>query len=395
MAIEKGFTPASEITARIEGLQQRLAAEDIAAALIMQNTDLFYYSGTAQQAYLYVPAAGEPVLLVKKDLERARAESALADIRPLKSIRQIPAAIGASPGRLGLELDVISANIYLDLAALFEKSELVDVSPLIRLQRAVKSAHELGIIRAAADLSDRLAAFVPSVLTAGMTELEFNAAVEAEARRLGHQGMMRMRLWGAELFYGHLMSGASAAVPSYLASPTGGPGTSPAFPQGVGYGRVQAGQPVLVDMAFAFQGYISDHTRIFAIDHIDDDLVEAQEAMLAVQGLIQEAGRPGAVTGDLYQMAVDKAADLGYADNFMGAGENRIRFVGHGVGLELDEFPFLAKGQTLALEENMVVALEPKLIFPGRGVVGIENTHQVTPDGMWPLGRYPETITIF
>jgi len=394
MTAEQGLTPAAEITARIAGLQQRLAAEEIKAALIMQNIDLFYYTGTAQQGYLYVPAAGEPVLLVKKDLERARAESALADIRPLKSSRQIPAALGAAPARLGLEMDVIPANLYRQMEALFEFSQLVDVSPLVRLQRAVKSAHELGIIRAAADLSDRLAAAVPSLLTEGMTELEFNAVVEAEARRLGHQGMMRMRLWGAELFYGHLLAGPSAAVPSYLASPTGGPGTSPAFPQGAGYGRVQAGQPVLVDMAFAFQGYISDHTRIFALGHIDDDLVEAQEAMLTVQGMIQEAARPGAVTGELYQMAVDKAADLGYADNFMGAGENRIRFVGHGVGLELDEFPFLARGQALALEENMVVALEPKLIFPGRGVVGIENTHQVTPDGMWPLGRYPEIITI-
>ncbi|MFP4445282.1 MAG: M24 family metallopeptidase, partial [Desulfosudaceae bacterium] len=285
-------------------------------------------------------------------------------------------------------------NLYLQTGSLFAASQLVDVSPLIRLQRAVKSAHELGVIRAAADLSDRLAAAVPRVLTEGMTELEFNAAVEAEARRLGHQGMMRMRLWGGELFYGHLMAGPSAAVTSYLASPTGGPGTSPAFPQGAGYGRIQAGQPVLVDMAFAFQGYVSDHTRIFAISHIDDDLVEAQEAMLIIQSMIQEAARPGAVTGELYQMAVDKAADLGYADYFMGAGQNRVRFVGHGVGLELDEFPFLAQGQTLTLEENMVVALEPKLIFPGRGVVGIENTHQVTAEGMWPLGRYPEIITI-
>ncbi len=392
--METILTPLEEINTRITALQHRLAAEDTEAALIMDNTDLFYYAGTAQQAYLYVPAAGGPCLLVKKDLERARAESPLADIRPVKSLKRLPEAVGRRPGRLGLEMDVISANMLRDLERLFADTELVDISLSIRKQRAVKSRHEIDIMRRAAEMSDRVAAFVPEVLTEGMTEIEFAGRVEAEARRLGHQGLVRMRLWGAELFYGHIMAGSSAAALSCLSSPTGGAGTGPAFPQGSSFRRIRAGEPVLVDMAFAWQGYISDHTRIYALKGIDDDLVDAHQAMLSVQQLIQKSARPGAAAGDLYDMAVARAEELGYGDCFMGVGAGRIRFVGHGVGLELDEFPFLANGQSLALAENMMVALEPKLIFPGRGVVGIENTHLVTPDGFEPLGDYPETITI-
>jgi Xaa-Pro aminopeptidase len=95
----------------------------------------------------------------------------------------------------------------------------------------------------------------------------------------------------------------------------------------------------------------------------------------------------------VYTKAVDLAAAAGYEDHFMGCGATRIRFVGHGVGLELDEYPFLAKGQEMALAENMVVALEPKLIFPGKGVVGIENTFVVTANGLEPLTRFPDGVT--
>jgi Xaa-Pro aminopeptidase len=141
-------------------------------------------------------------------------------------------------------------------------------------------------------------------------------------------------------------------------------------------------------------GYISDHTRIFSVGPLPDDLSAAHEAMLDLQGRLQRAGRPGTRSGDLYDLAMRRVSELGYADNFMGVGSRRIRFIGHGVGLELDEYPFIADGQTMPLEEGMVIALEPKLIFPQRGVVGIENTHVVTADGLEPLGRYPDGVTV-
>ncbi|MDY6904863.1 MAG: Xaa-Pro peptidase family protein [Thermodesulfobacteriota bacterium] len=391
---ETAYVPETEIAGRIDKLKQRLSAAGLDGVLIMQSTDLFYFSGTAQQAFLYVPADNDPLLMVKRDVARARAESPLAQLVHLKSVKIIPEMIGPVPSRLGLAFDVIPAAQYRMICDLFPNTDVADLSHDIRTIRAVKSEYEQAIIRQAAEMSDKVAAFVPTVLAEGMTEIELAGQIEAEARRLGHQGLIRMRTFGGELFYGHVMSGASAAVPSYLASPTGGPGTTPAFPQGSGTGRLKANEPVLVDMAFAYRGYISDHTRIYALKGLPDDLLTGHAAMLDVQKTVRQAAKPGVTTGSLYDTAVARAHELGYSDYFMGAQADRIRFVGHGVGLELDEYPVLARGQTMALIEGMVIALEPKLIFPGRGVVGIENTHIVTRDGLEQLGRFQENVII-
>jgi Xaa-Pro aminopeptidase len=151
---------------------------------------------------------------------------------------------------------------------------------------------------------------------------------------------------------------------------------------------------VLVDYVFALNGYYSDHARIFSIGDLPDKLMAAHRAMLDVQALVKKAAQPGVRSGDIYDLALERATELGYAENFMGVGEKRIRFVGHGVGVELDEYPFLAAGQDLELQENMTLALEPKLIFPEKGVVGIENTHVVTGDGLEQLGQFQDEIVI-
>jgi Xaa-Pro aminopeptidase len=227
-----------------------------------------------------------------------------------------------------------------------------------------------------------------------MTELELAGKIEAEARRLGHQGIVRMRLWGSEMFYGHLLSGPTGAVPSYLSSPTGGTGASPAIAQGPSYKAIQRHEPVMVDYMFAYNGYLCDHTRIYSLGALPQELLEAHSAMIEVQRIIKKVARPGVASGEIYDQALAKTQELGYEDNFMGAGGERVRFVGHGIGLEVDEFPFLAAGQKLELQAGMIIALEPKLIFPGKGVVGIENTHVVTPDGLDSLSKYPDDIVI-
>ena len=392
-------TPQPELDFRIKKLQDYLVQNNIDAALVLQRVDLLYFSGTFQQGSLYIPASGDPLLMVHKSTERARAESGIEQILHLESPKKIPGILKANgyplPPKLGLELDVLPTNMYFNYQRLFQGVDLVDLSQPIRLMRAVKSTYEIDIMRRAAELSDQVAGHVPNILREGMSELELAGKVEAEARRLGHQGVVRMRLWGSEMFYGHLMSGPTAAVPSYLASPTGGVGTSPAIAQGPGYRTIQRNEPVLVDYVFAYNGYLSDHTRIFSLGSLPQELVDAQAAMLEVQEMVKKSATPGVPSGTIYELALAKATELGYADHFMGAaGKERIRFVGHGIGLEVDEYPFLAAGQDLQLQEGMTIALEPKLIFPGKGVVGIENTHVVTKDGLEQLGRYPEEIIV-
>jgi Xaa-Pro aminopeptidase len=391
-------TPETEIANRIAALQQELRRQGLDAALILQKTDLFYYSATIQQAHLFVPAEGEPVLMVNKVLKRARAESPLSRIVALGSPKKIPqtfADVGlAMPKRLGLELDVLPTTLYFTLAGIFAGAELKDISGAIRTLRSVKSAYEIELLREAARYSDQVAAAVPGLVREGMTEIELAGRIEAEARRMGHQGIVRMRLWGGELFYGHLLAGPSGAVPSYLASPTGGSGVSPAVAQGAGFRPIRRREPILVDYVFAYRGYISDHARIFSIGALPADLAAAHAAMIELQKQIMQMAVPGTASGAVYDFALEQAERAGYGRHFMGVGAERIRFVGHGVGLELDEFPFLNAGQTLALREGMILALEPKLIFPGKGVVGVENTHLVTPGGLEPLGRFPDEVCV-
>jgi Xaa-Pro aminopeptidase len=391
-------TPRSEIDQRLNRLKNQLEENNIGAALIVQRADLFYFSGTVQQAHLYVPVDDEPILMVFKSLERAITESPLSRITALDSPKAISEVLNrygcVLPQAIGLELDVLPANMYFNYQRLFQDQNLVDVSHSIRLVRSIKSPYEIDLMHRAAGLSDQVAERIPGLLREGMTELELAGLVEAEARRLGHQGIVRMRLWGSEMFYGHLMAGPSGAVPSFLSSPTGGTGASPAVAQGAGFRPIQRHEPILVDYVFALNGYYSDHTRIFSIGELPDDLMAAHAAMLDLQALIKKAARPGIQSGDIYELARDRARELGYADHFMGVGKERIRFVGHGVGIELDEYPFLAAGQTLELREDMILAVEPKLIFPGRGVVGIENTHVVTIDGLEQLGQFQDEILV-
>jgi Xaa-Pro dipeptidase len=391
-------TTKSELESRARKLQAHLAANDLDGALILQNTDLFYFSGTIQQSHLYIPVEGQPLLMTRKSLVRAQQESALDKVVPLPSPRQLP-ALWQEHGytrsqRLGMELDVLPANLFFVYQDILGDTEIVDISHQIRLVRAVKSPYEVGILRRAARLADVVTRSMTDFLREGISEVELAGQLEAVARRLGHQGIVRMRLWNNELFYGHLMAGADATVPSYLSSPTGGTGLSPAVAQGSSLRPIQRYEPVLMDYVFALDGYVVDQTRIFAIDGLPDELVAGHKAMREVQDALRVAAKPSAMGGELYDLAVGLATELGYGEHFMGHGDERINFVGHGVGLELDEYPFLARGQNMPLEKGMVIALEPKLIYPGLGVVGIENTHLVTGDGLEPLTISEEDIII-
>ena len=406
---EKGFmttppedytrlTPASELDARIQGLRQILSNQDIGGALIVQKADLFYYTGTTQQGWLYVPVQGDPVFMVFKDLARAKAESGIDQILFLISPKNIPDTLAKLkipfPDRLGLELDVMPANLYLMFSQIFESAKVIDISTQIRLQRAVKSSFEISCVKRASALADRVAAKVPELLKAGMKEIELAGMLESFARSLGHQGLIRMRMWDNYLFYGHIMCGAGAAVPGAFASPTGGARLNPNVGQGPSFAAIKPNEPILVDYVFALDGYLSDHARIFSLGEVSDDLQKAHTAMLDIQEVVKKQAVPGTITGDIYETMMAMAAESGYKDNFMGAAEPKIRFTGHGLGIELDEFPFIAKGQTLALEAGMLIALEPKVIFPGQGVVGIENTLLVTDTGLESLTLYPDTITV-
>jgi Xaa-Pro aminopeptidase len=391
------LTPASEIQARLGKLRDALRRDSIDAALIIQKADFFYFTGTAQQGWLYVPSEGKAILMVFKDPDRARAESPLPviSVASVTKITEVIAAHGlAAPGVLGLEMDVLPAGQYLRLAEIFPKARLMDVSLTIRLIRAVKSAYEIAIIRQCARFSDQTAALAATHIREGMTEIELAAFLENHARNFGHQGIVRMRLFGSEMIAGHVLSGPEGTRQSYLSSAIGGNGISVAIGQGPSFKPLRRHEPIVIDFVFAWQGYASDHTRIFSLGPLPDEMLRIQEAMLALQEETRRLAVVGAVCGEIYRQIIERVRQWGYSQHFMGFGERQVRFIGHGIGLELDEYPFIAFGQKLPLQEGMVMAIEPKMVIPTFGVLGIENTHLLTAAGLERLTNFPDAVAV-
>jgi Xaa-Pro dipeptidase len=389
-------TPAGELARRAAALRRQLASADLDAAVITQNTDLFYFAGSIQSGVLIVPVEGKPVYAVRRVLERAQAESALDTIVPLPSLRGLAArlteACGRPPRRVGMELDVLPVAVRDRLAEALRDIEIADVSAAVRRIRAVKSSYELDNLRTAARLAEAMLSTAVEVLREGMSELELSAAIEAEARRRGHEGVVRLRGWNQETYYGMIASGPAAAVPSFPDLPLGGEGLGPSSPYGAGHRRIARGDPVIIDAPAVLGGYIIDQTRTLVIGRLPDPLARAHDAAVDILKTVEAAIAPGVTPETLYRTSRARAESLGYAEAFMGAGAYRARYVGHGVGLELDEWPVLADGFTDRLEPGCVVAVEPKLIFPGVGVAGIEDQYAVTATGCERLTRADQRL---
>ncbi|MFH0821890.1 MAG: Xaa-Pro peptidase family protein, partial [Pseudomonadota bacterium] len=348
-------TPAEEIGLRIGKLQALAAENGLDAVLVIQSADLFYFTGTCQDAQLFVPASGSPTLFVRRDFDRAVEETPLTNViktkKPGDVKDMVESETGGRIGRIGLELDVLPVNMFFSYQRLFEGTEFLDASPLIRMIRMVKSPYELGLIRRAAQMNDAMFRKIPEILKEGMSELEFAGLVEAEHRRNGHPGHVRTRAFNSEIHYGHIMSGEDLAVPSCSLGPTGGRGPGAHFPQGPGHRIIRGNEPVQIDHVAVFGGYIVDQARTFRFGEPSPKYVAAHETALRIQNTLAEQGRPGAVAGDLYDTALAIAEDAGLTTGFMGYPQP-VPFVGHGVGLELDELPVIGRKSPTVLAEG-------------------------------------------
>lgn len=380
------ITPANELHDRIRRLQKEMSTADLEAVLILQNADLFYFTGSIQQGVLYIPASGEPLYLVRKEHSRARMESGLKQVVPFKSPRDVPGLLAEHglplPKRAGMELDVVPVETFQRFAKALPGCDMVSATHQIRTVRAIKSEYEIGIMKDAALQVDKVCLRAREIIREGMTDLELAAELEYTARKEGHQGLSRMRGFNSELFYGHIFSGSDSAVPAYLDAPLGGLGVNPSIGQGASYKKIKAFEPICIDFAGAFDGYLVDQTRIFCIGGLPDQLLKAYDDMVRIQNRLLEIARPGTTWGGVYDDCHRLACDLGYADYFMGNKGAQVSFIGHGIGVEIDEYPFIARGfNDYELQENMTFAFEPKAVFAGLGAVGIENTFRLAADG--------------
>jgi len=376
------FVPRSELDARLARLDAVARRENLDGILLHGTTSLIYFAGTAQQCHLWLPAGGDPVLLVRRVLERARDESALDTVEPLASLRALPDALGAAR-RIGMELDILPAALLERYRAAIPALDPVEVGTATRIVRSVKSAWEIDRIRAAAVAADAAFQEAASALTEGMTELELAVVLESAERRHGFQGMIRWRAaTGFECPWVHVLAGPSALAASFADTPYGGEGVTPAAPYGAGHRRIDRGVPVNIDFALARDGYIHDMTRTLSIGPLPGELTQGYELLRSMHREVRAAARPGVVGEALWERCLAMAEMAGLGDRFMGPGDQRVRFVGHGVGLELDELPVLAPRQHTPLEPGHVIAVEPKLFYPGSGAIGLENTYLVTAHGL-------------
>jgi len=240
---------------------------------------------------------------------------------------------------------------------------------------------------------DRVYRHACEVVAIGKSDLEVAAELEHFARKEGHQGLIRFRAFNAEIFFGHVFSGADAAAPAHLDAPLGGLGVNPAVGQGASYKKIRAGEPIIIDYIVAFDGYLVDQTRTLGIGKLPEKLIRAYHDMLKIQEKLFAIARPGVPWGEIYRQCYELAVALGYRDQFMGSAGAQVSFIGHGIGLEVDEYPFIARGfDDQVLEENMTFAFEPKAVFPRLGAVGVENSWRVGEDGLKRLTYSDESL---
>lgn len=389
------YTPKSEVDARILAFQGALEQRGMDGALIVHHTNLFYLSGTSQSGHLFVPRSGKPILMVRKSYSRALQESPIEQIMDVKSLKMIPEILkekGFALDNLGLELDVIPYNTWQFYQKIFKDSNLADISDPLKKIRMIKSDYEAVLLQRACAVLDQVFADVPSMVHEGMTEIELASLFEAGMRRRGYGGCSKMRAFNQDFFLGNVTTGASGAVPSYFDGPVSGTGLTPANnPHGAGWKTIGRNEIIYIDYTCVVNGYTADGARMFVLGSVSKQLQKAHSVALAILETIVAMIKPGVICEDIYLKSEELAGQMGLADHFMGIGSDRVRFIGHGVGLELDEYPIFAKGVKMPLEVGMTFALEPKFVFP-EGAVGIENTYVLKADGARVLTHAPEEI---
>jgi Xaa-Pro dipeptidase len=369
------YVPREELERRWKRVRQFMDCDSL---LILQNVDQYYLTGTVQTGVLWFPREGEPLLAVRKSFERAKIESAVNNIVPLKTYSELPALIPNPGDTVGFELDVLPVVTYQQVSKHFSKSKIVDGSMPVRYARAVKTAYEIECIRRAAKQLDIMFLDIPKQLHEGLAEFELAARIEYVLRMAGHQGFTRVRRFNMEMFFGAVSFAETAAYPHAFDGPVGVRGLYAAAPTMGSRRTLKRNEPVMVDICGGYAGYISDGSRTYSVGPVSQQMRDTYQYILELNSWIEDQLRPGNVPSRIYDAILDRVSKTSFASHFMGAGENQVRFVAHSVGLELDEIPVIAPKFDTPLEPGVVLAVEPKVFYPGLGGVGVENTYLIT-----------------
>jgi len=388
------LTPKQEVFDRIDRLRKSMAHNHIDFCVILQNVDMFYFTGTVQKGILVVPLDCDPLFFVEKSVARAKEETPLAitSIESDKEIREILLDADIIRGAGGMELDVVPVAVFERFKNILDFDLFVNVGPLMRTLRQIKSPFEIEQIRKSGAILAHVFAKAKDVIREGRTELDIDAELTAEGRKLGHQGLLRMRGFNLEMMTITVTNGYTGAMPSPSDVPIGGLGVTPAMPIGSSLKIVEKGAPVLLDYGGGCNGYVTDETHVFVIGNMDEAYRKPYET---ARRIIEDAGaygREGVDSVDLFVRAAEMAKKARLEANFMGFGEGQVAFIGHGLGLEINELPVITPRHHTILKEGMVFAFEPKFVLPGKGSIGIEVDFIVRKDRLEPVTDVPLDI---
>jgi Xaa-Pro aminopeptidase len=394
MSDEYEKIPHSEIKYRIERLRNHLKGDNFDGALILTTTDLYYYSGYGGDGAIYVPTDGKPIHLVKRNLPLAKQYSGLSSVksygRQSKLIQNLEIESGTT---IAIDADILPFSFVTFLQKQAEGIQFIDGSHLLRKIRAVKSSFEIDLIEQAATVVDESFEMCKEIAKPDMTEIELASQLDAWMLKNGHSGFITTRSLNSIMpSYSFVISSNSATLNTFF-TPVSAGGLSLKYPYGPSNRKIGNNTPFLVDTCGNRQGYISDTTRTFVCGRFDSETQSQLDALAQVKQFLRRNLKPSNNLGQLYAEILELVKELRIHEYFMGTSSDHVPFLGHGVGLELDELPiFYSKGPNL--EVGNVIACEPKIIKPKQIVLGIEDTYAITESGNQLLSKASDFFEI-
>lgn len=375
---------------RVGRLRELMRKAGFDAMLVGTNANLYYLTGGVFSGYVFIPADGEALQFVRRPVDKKGA--GIVHIRKPEQILEYLKTQGLpEPQNLALELDGITYGDAMRLQKAFALPAVGNCSPLLAQARSVKSDFEISLLRESGARHCGSYRRISGLYHEGMTDVELQIEIERVLRLDGCLGIFRINGPSMELFMGNLLVGANADNPSPYDFAMGGEGMDGSLPVGSNGSIIHPGNTVMVDMNGNFTGYMTDMTRTFFVGTLDAHAKKCHQLSVDIHHALVDFIKPGVQAKAAYELAMDMVEKAGEADFFMGHTQ-KAGFIGHGVGIEVNEWPVLAPRSKQTFEKGNVIALEPKFVIPGVGAAGIENTYVVTDNGLECLTPFPEDI---
>lgn len=370
-----------EVALKLARLKTLMEQNNIDSMLLNDNADVYYLTGRVFSGYVYIHRQAAPAYFVKRPVDLT-GDNVIAIHKPENILDELAAHSLPRPGRLALELDTLpySAILRLSRAMGVDAVDVANADAVMRQARAVKTPGEIQMIAASGSRHEHVYRMIPRLYRDNMTDIELQVEIERVSRLEGCLGQFRISGNDMELYMGNILAGDNADTPSPYDFAMGGAGADPSLPVGANGTILRTGMTIMVDVNGNYTGYMTDMTRTFVLGEISDEARRAHQLSIDICNELARMGRPGVKASELYEKAAKMAQDAGLEHYFMGHRQH-AGFVGHGVGIEINEMPVIAPRSRDILAAGNVIALEPKFVIPGVGAVGIENTYVVRDDG--------------